>query len=54
MQKIVLITGSTDDIGLETARMLVSMGHNVLLHGRNPAKLESTKEALSALPNGGP
>ena len=40
MQKTILVTGSTDGIGLETARMLASLGHRVLLHGRNPAKLE--------------
>ena len=39
MQKTILITGSTDGIGLETARMLVEQGHQVLLHGRNAAKL---------------
>ena len=53
MQKTILITGSTDGIGLETARMLVSLGHNVLLHGRNPAKLEDVKKTLSALPDSG-
>jgi NAD(P)-dependent dehydrogenase (short-subunit alcohol dehydrogenase family) len=53
MQKTILITGSTDGIGLETARMLVSLGHNVLLHGRNPAKLEKVERTLSALPDGG-
>jgi NAD(P)-dependent dehydrogenase (short-subunit alcohol dehydrogenase family) len=52
-QKTILVTGSTDGIGLETARMLVSMGHNVLLHGRNPVKLEDVAKTLSALPNGG-
>jgi len=40
MQKTILVTGSTDGIGLETAKMLVSLGHNVLLHGRSPVKLE--------------
>ena len=54
MQKTLLITGSTDGIGLETARMLVSLGHHVLLHGRNPAKLEDVERTLSRLPNGGP
>ena len=49
MQKTILITGATDGIGLETAKMLVLMGHHVLLHGRNPAKLESAEKALSAL-----
>jgi NAD(P)-dependent dehydrogenase (short-subunit alcohol dehydrogenase family) len=53
MQKTIFITGSTDGIGLETARMLVSSGHNVLLHGRNPEKLEKVERTLSALPEGG-
>ncbi|MEL6881768.1 MAG: SDR family NAD(P)-dependent oxidoreductase [Cyanobacteria bacterium J06607_10] len=48
MQKTILITGSTDGIGLETAKMLVSQGHFVLLHGRNPEKLEGVKSSLSA------
>ncbi len=53
MQKTILITGSTDGIGLETARMLVSQGHHVLLHGRNPSKVEEAEKTLSALPGGG-
>ena len=53
MGKTVLITGSTDGIGLETARMLVSQGHTVLLHGRNPAKLEDVEKELAALPGAG-
>ena len=48
MPKTILITGSTDGIGMETARMLVSLGHHVLLHGRNPAKLEEVEKTLSA------
>lgn len=51
MQKTILITGSTDGIGLETAKMLVSLGHFVLLHGRSSAKLEKTKEILFPLSN---
>ena len=51
MQKTILVTGATDGIGLETARILVSLGHTVLLHGRNPAKLENVEKTLSA--NGG-
>ena len=43
MIKTILITGSTDGIGLETARMLVLFGHNVILHGRSPEKLEEVK-----------
>lgn len=49
MPKTILITGSTDGIGLETAKMLVSAGHQVLLHGRNPTKLEAAKQSLSGL-----
>ncbi len=53
MQKTILVTGSTDGIGLETAKTLVSLGHRVLLHGRNPAKLADAEKALSALPGAG-
>ena len=53
VQKTILVTGSTDGIGLETARMLVSLGQHVLLHGRSPSKLEEAEKALSALPCGG-
>ena len=52
MQKTILITGATDGIGLETAKLLVSQGHRVLLHGRNQAKLEQVKNELSALAGG--
>ncbi len=53
MQKNILITGSTDGIGLEAAKLLAAEGHNILLHGRSPAKLEEAKKAVSALSNGG-
>ena len=53
MPKTILITGSTDGIGLATARMLVPLGHHVLLHGRIPTKLQQTEKALSALPCAG-
>ena len=33
--------------------MLVQAGHHVLLHGRNPAKLEEAEKTLSSLPGGG-
>lgn len=52
--KTILLTGATDGIGLETARMLASDGHTLLLHGRNPAKLESVEKVLAALPGAGP
>jgi len=53
MQKTILLTGATDGIGLEAARILVALGHNVLLHGRNQAKLENVERTLSELPDGG-
>ena len=40
MVKTILITGGTDGIGKHLAKKLVSEGHHVILHGRNPQKLE--------------
>ncbi len=53
MQKTILLTGATDGIGLETAKKLASMGLHVLLHGRNPAKLEEVEHSISALAGSG-
>ena len=53
MPKTILLTGATDGIGLETAKMLVTAGHHVLLHGRNAEKLGNVEKALSTLPGGG-
>ena len=52
-QETILITGATDGIGMETAKMLASLGHNVLLHGRSPAKLENVEKILSPIADGG-
>ena len=49
MQKKFLITGATDGIGLETAKMLINQGHYVLLHGRNANKLKQVEATLSAI-----
>lgn len=53
MKKTIIITGSTDGIGLETAERLVREGHNVLIHGRNQAKIQEVEKMLSPLVNGG-
>lgn len=47
MSKTILLTGATDGIGLVTADMLLSQGHRVLLHGRNPNKLQQVKQQLA-------
>ncbi len=52
MNKTILITGSTDGIGLETAKTLTSQGHTVLLHGRSEVKLDAAAKLLSAPPEG--
>ena len=50
MSKTILITGSTDGIGLATARLFVEGSHQVILHGRNPAKLKEAEQTLASLP----
>lgn len=42
-----LITGASDGIGYGFAQELAAKGFNVLLHGRNSAKLEEKKSRLS-------
>lgn len=41
MSKTILITGSTDGIGLLTAKTLAAQGHKILLHGRSQVKLDA-------------
>ena len=45
-KKTILITGSTDGIGEQTAGELARRGHRVLLHGRNEKKGKSVMEAI--------
>ncbi|MCK0139861.1 SDR family NAD(P)-dependent oxidoreductase [Aliiroseovarius sp. F47248L] len=47
MTKTILITGSTDGIGLLTAEKLAAEGHTILLHGRSEAKLDAAAKQVS-------
>lgn len=49
MSKTVLLTGATDGIGRETAKLLARAGHTILLHGRSDAKLADTASAVSSI-----
>ena len=42
----VLITGSTDGLGLRTAQLLADRGAEVVLHGRSPERLESARRSV--------
>lgn len=45
----VLVTGSTDGIGLETARQLLAAGHDVVAHARDDARADDVRAALPGL-----
>lgn len=42
----VLVTGSSQGIGLETVRQLIDLGHEVVAHARNDERAEATRAAL--------
>jgi NAD(P)-dependent dehydrogenase (short-subunit alcohol dehydrogenase family) len=42
----VLLTGSTEGLGLMAARLLADDGHSVTLHARNAARAEDARAAL--------
>lgn len=50
MTKTILITGATDGIGLETAKVLAGSGHTLLIHGRSERKLADTESTLLRIP----
>lgn len=47
--KTILITGSTDGIGLEIAKELAMRGHELVLHGRSEKKLKHACDAVRAV-----
>ena len=53
MTKSILLTGATDGIGLETAKLLAAEGHTLLLHGRSDAKLERATQELAQIDGAG-
>lgn len=46
-EKTALVTGSTDGIGLVTAKNLAAKGFNVLVHGRDERRIESAVKAIT-------
>lgn len=51
MPKTILITGSTDGIGLLTAKKLAAEGHTLLLHGRSEEKLATAAKEVGRVQN---
>ncbi|MCW5621385.1 MAG: SDR family oxidoreductase [Burkholderiales bacterium] len=50
--KTILVTGSTDGIGHETARQLLALGHLVLVHGRSETKASARAADLAQTTGG--
>jgi NAD(P)-dependent dehydrogenase (short-subunit alcohol dehydrogenase family) len=46
--RVCVVTGSTRGIGLETARLLVGEGALVVVTGRNPERVDQTRQELGA------
>ncbi len=48
MSKTVLITGSTDGIGKQTAFDLAALGYDILIHGRDITKCKNVTQEITA------
>ncbi len=48
-EKTILVTGSTDGIGKQTALKLAQMGYRVIIHGRTIEKAEKTAREITKL-----
>lgn len=46
MRPTALVTGSTDGIGVTTAKNLMLKGYNVIVHGRDPKRIEKACETI--------
>jgi NAD(P)-dependent dehydrogenase (short-subunit alcohol dehydrogenase family) len=51
ISRTALITGSTDGIGLTTAKNLAAKGYNVIIHGRNRQRISNAVEKVKAFTN---
>ena len=47
-----LVTGSTDGIGVTTAKNLALMGYDVLVHGRDESRIKKAEEKIKSFVNG--
>jgi NAD(P)-dependent dehydrogenase (short-subunit alcohol dehydrogenase family) len=47
-EQTILVTGSTDGLGRRVAQELVQRGARVLVHGRDPGKVEEVTQAIGA------
>jgi len=45
-EKIIMVTGATDGIGLVTANLLAILGHRVIIHGRTEAKAHAVADGI--------
>lgn len=53
-RKLILITGATSGIGEAAAHILAAQGHELILTGRNPQKLERVTKEIQAETGGAP